>query len=341
MPIAQGIITKHSQTIIPYTDNRPTSTNQVQTCIALIKKLAQPQQISLDEFLRYGSSSGWCSSKKPRCDSNEVVSIDNNPEVSSGTSTDHKDEHTHHEQYENDDNDYSNEDLSACATTNSNILCHDDEYESEDLLDFTNSTRYGSTSESEPLPASETLLPELSNEEQDCNDRNKDALYVCWQMNTDSESTTSNWSVSDCTSSECCGEHQLQPCHPKISLSLTTKQQGRQCRSFNVSWYRDFQWLTFCPSRQKVFCFYCRKAAFKGLFSSVSRIDSTLVTKGFSNWKHAREKLQSHEKRQVHREAFYKYNALNKQPSVREQLHSQVLREQQCQREMLLNRSHH
>ena len=54
-PIAhvQGIITKRSQTIIPYTDNWPTSTNHVQVCIALIKIMAQPQQISLEEFLRY------------------------------------------------------------------------------------------------------------------------------------------------------------------------------------------------------------------------------------------------------------------------------------------------
>ena len=58
MPIAQGIITKRSQTI-PYIDNRPTPTNHVQACIALIRKMAQQQQISLDEFLRYGSSSGW------------------------------------------------------------------------------------------------------------------------------------------------------------------------------------------------------------------------------------------------------------------------------------------
>ena len=52
VPIAQGVITKRSQTIIPYTDNRPTSTNHVQVCIALIRKMVQPQQISLDETLK-------------------------------------------------------------------------------------------------------------------------------------------------------------------------------------------------------------------------------------------------------------------------------------------------
>ena len=57
MPIAQGVITKRLQTIIPYTDNRLTSTNHVQAYIALIRKVAQPQQISLDEFLHYGNSS--------------------------------------------------------------------------------------------------------------------------------------------------------------------------------------------------------------------------------------------------------------------------------------------
>ena len=177
--------------------------------------------------------------------------------------------------------------------------------------------------------------PESSDEEQDCRDGSEDELYVLRQTNTDSESTTSNSSIGDCTSSECCGEDQLKPFQAKISLSLT-KKQGRQHRSFNITWHRDFPWLTLCPSQQKVFCFYCRRAAVKGLLSSVSRIDSTLVTKGFSNWKHARERFQKHEKFLVHQEAFYKHNALNKQLSVRAQLHNRVLRDQQCRREILL-----
>ena len=59
VPIAQGVITKRSQATIPYTDNRPTSTNHVQACTALIRKMVQHLQINLDKFLCYGSNSGW------------------------------------------------------------------------------------------------------------------------------------------------------------------------------------------------------------------------------------------------------------------------------------------
>ena len=58
--------------------------------------------------------------------------------MSSTTSTDHEDEHTYHEEYKSDGNDYRDEDLSTC--TNSNILSHDDKYKSQDLLHFTNGT---------------------------------------------------------------------------------------------------------------------------------------------------------------------------------------------------------
>ena len=105
-------------------------------------------------------------------DSDESVIIDCDLDVSSSTIT--EDEHTHHEEYKNDDNGYRDEDL--CVRTNSNILCQDDEY-------FTNC----STLESELLP-SETLLLESSKKEQDFHESNKDVLYVCHQTNTDSES---------------------------------------------------------------------------------------------------------------------------------------------------------
>ena len=75
-----------------------------------------------------------CDSKWLRYDSNEVVVIDSDPDVSFGTSIDHKDQYTLHEEHESDDNDYRDEDCSQCA--NSNVLCHDDKYESEDI-DFT------------------------------------------------------------------------------------------------------------------------------------------------------------------------------------------------------------
>ena len=101
------------------------------------------------------------------------------------------------------------------------------------------------------------------------------------------------------------------------------------------AWYRDYSWLTFCVSQQKVFCFYCRKAVAMGLLFSSTRIDSILITQGFNNWKKAQEKFGAHEKSQIHREAYLKFN-ISKQLSVKTQLSLLAARDQQWHREMLI-----
>ena len=138
----------------------------------------------------------------------------------------------------------------------------------------------------------------------------------------------------DCTSPDCCG-NLSQPFQPKTGFDATKRKQGKQNRLFNSAWYRDFSWLTFCLSQQKAFCFYCRKAAATGILFSTTRADSTLITKGFNNWKKAQEKFRAHEKSQIHREACLKVS-LAKQPSVTTQLSLQVARDQQWHREMLI-----
>lgn len=77
-------------------------------------------------------SSAGCNSKRPRHGSNEIIIIDSDPADMSSDSIsedDPRDELTR--PGENEDNDYRN----VCI--DSNISCQDDEYESEDLLDFT------------------------------------------------------------------------------------------------------------------------------------------------------------------------------------------------------------
>ena len=121
--------------------------------------------------------------------------------------------------------------------------------------------------------------------------------------NKQSTATPNEESNEECTSSDYCGGNQSKPFQPRIGLAVIKKRQGKQNRLFNCAWYRDYSWLTFCISQQKVFCFYCRKAAATCLLFSNSRADSTLITKGFNNWKKAWERFGAHEKNQVHREA--------------------------------------
>ena len=109
-----------------------------------------------------------------------------------------------------------------------------------------------------------------------------------------------------CTS-QCCKDREF-PFQPRAAH--TKKRQGKQNRSFNTRWYRDHRWISFCTSQEKVFCFYCRKAAHEGLLPSGSRIDSSLIMIGFGNWKKAKYKFKAHEKSKTHRDALFAYKAL-------------------------------
>ena len=142
-----------------------------------------------------------------------------------------------------------------------------------------------------------------------------------------SHDNSATYTTPQCTS-QCC-KHREFPFQPRVTH--TKKRQGKQNRSFNTRWYRDHKWISFCTSQGKVFCFYCRKATYEGLLPSGSRIDSSLITIGFGNWKKARNKFKAHEKSKTHRDALIAYKAL-KQTLVIAHLSNQVLRDQKRQR---------
>ena len=113
---------------------------------------------------------------------------------------------------------------------------------------------------------------------------------------------------------------------------LSKKQQGNRTRHFKVSWYRSYNWLHYCTSRHKVFCFFCRKACKLKLISCNKRRQDAFVSLGFNN---LIEKFKEHEKSQMHVESYFKLNALSR-PSVATQLSAQILKQQFFHRKMLL-----
>ena len=60
----------------------------------------------------------------------------------------------------------------------------------------------------------------------------------------------------------------FQTYNPNIELLSTVKKQGQQHRSFCSKWFKEYNWISFCTTRNKVFCYYCRKSA-KMIASSV------------------------------------------------------------------------
>jgi len=105
---------------------------------------------------------------------------------------------------------------------------------------------------------------------------------------------------TQCTSH--CFKDQEFPFQPRVVH--TTKKQGKQNRLCNTQWYRDYKWFSFCLAKVKAFAFYWHKAACNGKLPSGPRIDSTLITTGFDNWKKAKGKFRAHKKSLVHRDAL-------------------------------------
>lgn len=136
-------------------------------------------------------------------------------------------------------------------------------------------------------------------------------------------------------SSECCSMQLDSPFHPVMSFSGTKRLQGKQARTFCGSWFAEHKWLTFCVSKNVVFCFYCRLAVTKSLLTFSKRSESTFTSKGFSNWKKARLKFRQHEQNKLHAEACAAYKALQR-PSITSQLSLQAHREQEIHRELLM-----
>lgn len=153
------------------------------------------------------------------------------------------------------------------------------------------------------------------------------------ELSSEKEDTSSR-DTGECTS-ECCNSDINEPYQPVFDYALTRKKQGRQTRSFLSSWFREHKWLSFCVTRKKALCFYCHKAFSKGLITFSKKGDSTFVTKGFDNWKKAKERFSAHEKTQIHNEAYLKCNSLQ-HSSVATQLASQMMSDQQQRREMLV-----
>ena len=71
---------------------------------------------------------------------------------------------------------------------------------------------------------------------------------------------------------------------------------GKQRRSFCSSWYSKYPWLHYQEASDSVLCFYCH------LPVTLNKEDA-FITAGFSNWKKAFEKFNTHKKSIAHHQA--------------------------------------
>ena len=75
---------------------------------------------------------------------------------------------------------------------------------------------------------------------------------------------------------------------------------------FLAKWYSDYQWLTFCTTTNKAFCYICCAAQRRQLITFSKNVEEAFTTAGFNNWKKATERFKEHEQCGKHKEAVLK-----------------------------------
>lgn len=89
-----------------------------------------------------------------------------------------------------------------------------------------------------------------------------------------------------------------------VDLEPTVPKKRKKFRSVSSSrkylkkWEKEFSWLEFDEDAKGAFCRICRKSG-----KSLQRTAGVWVTKPFSNWKKAVEKMKAHEKSDTHSQA--------------------------------------
>ena len=91
-----------------------------------------------------------------------------------------------------------------------------------------------------------------------------------------------------------------------VDKRKTAKTYGAKTRHYLTDWEKIYPWLYLCGSRNKAFCFTCRRASHENLVTFSHCEEPAFTKNGFSNWKEAVQKFKQHEKCSFHTECAYK-----------------------------------
>ena len=80
---------------------------------------------------------------------------------------------------------------------------------------------------------------------------------------------------------------------------------GDQNRSCQSKWFKEFGWLHYDESRNRVFCYYCVQAVQEKKLLN-TKADDAFTKSGFFNWKKAMDKFKAHQSSQCHKESVEK-----------------------------------
>ena len=82
------------------------------------------------------------------------------------------------------------------------------------------------------------------------------------------------------------------------------KDYGRQTRSFQSSWFKDFPWFHYDEISDSAFCYICISQNNKGNLTSARNKEQSFISTGYSNWKKALERFKEHQTSECHKVAL-------------------------------------
>lgn len=136
--------------------------------------------------------------------------------------------------------------------------------------------------------------------------------------------------------------HPVEVDSSKRSQLYCIKQSGKQkshSRTIQSAWYSAYPWISVCTAQYKVYCATCRAANHQGLLNP-KPMKSPFVYSGFTNWKKALEKFREHENSSIHKDATQKLAAKNRGIGIDALLSTQLRKDQEHHRSMLMKLLH-
>ncbi|CAF4079753.1 unnamed protein product, partial [Rotaria sp. Silwood1] len=129
----------------------------------------------------------------------------------------------------------------------------------------------------------------------------------------------------------CCTSNDLYLPRNQSDFKLSSDK-----RSCQLGWFLKYQWLTYCQSENKVYCYFCRTAYYCGFHPEPNKSgEAMLAFTGFSDWKNAIARLKKHESSKIHSDCVYLVKQQQK-PTVAAQLNLTHQIQQAKRRRMLL-----
>ena len=95
----------------------------------------------------------------------------------------------------------------------------------------------------------------------------------------------------------------VTPNQPK-NFQFPKKDYGKQSRSFQSLWFKDYPWLHYDEISDSAFCYICISQNNKGNLTSARNMEKTFISTGYSNWKKALSRFKEHQTSECHKVAI-------------------------------------